>query len=231
MTGVQTCALPISLTWEFEGKKYFHERVTATQQTAFSWVAQMRGWLPNPIGGIFWYGLDDANLTVHVPFYAAAMTSVPYTHSEDNGDILTYTETSAFWAFQRVSHFAYLFYSSTIGDIRKKQNDYRDKYEAFIPAIDAGAKVLYEKDPELAAKFLTEFSHNTAINLVKDWREFSNFLLVKYLDGNVKQEKDGEFLRNPWGFPRSPKHPDYPEEWKRNVIDETGDKFLQPNQK
>lgn len=219
------------LTWEFEGKKYFHERVTATQQTAFSWVAQMRSWLPNPIGGIFWYGLDDANLTVHVPFYAAAMNSVPFTHSENNGDILTYTETSAFWAFQRVSHFAYLFYSSTIGDIRKKQNEYRDRYEAFIPAMDAGAQVLYDKDPELAKKFLSEFSHNTAINLVNDWREFSNFLLVKYLDGNVKQEKDGQFLRNPWGFPRSPKHPDYPEDWKRNVIDETGDKFLQPNQK
>jgi dipeptidase len=218
------------MTWEFEGKKYFHERTTATQQTAFSWIAQMRSWLPNPIGGIFWYGLDDANLTVHVPFYAAALTSVPFSHSENNGDILTYSETSAFWVFQRVSHFAYLFYDRAIIDIRNKQNELRDKFEAFVPAIDEAAKILYEKDPSMAAQFLTEFSNNTAINTVNQWRDLGNFLLVKYLDGNVKQEENGEFLRNPWGFPKSPKHPNYPDSWRRNLIEQTGDKFLQPNQ-
>lgn len=217
------------MTWEFDGKKYFHERTTATQQTAFSWVAQMRSWMPNPIGGIFWYGLDDANLTVHVPFYAG-ITNVPFTHSEQNGDILTYSETSAFWTFQRVSHMAYLFYDRVIVDLRKKQNEYRTKYESYVEAIDAGALKLYEKDPLLARQFLTDFSNTTATNLVNDWRNFGNFLLVKYLDGNVKQEQNGEFLRNSWGFPRSPKHPNYPEGWRKNLIERTGDKFLQPGQ-
>jgi dipeptidase len=217
------------MTWEYEGKKFFHERTTATQQTAFSWVAQMRGWLPDPIGGIFWYGLDDANLSVHVPFYAG-MTHVPFSHSEENGDILTYSETSAFWTFQRVSHFAYLFYDRAIIDIRKKQNELRDRYEAMVPAIDAAAEVLFNQNPELVADFLTEFSHNTASQLVNDWRNLGNFLLVKYLDGNVKQEKDGEFLRNPWGFPLSPKHPNYSDDWKKVIIEGTGDKFLVPNQ-
>ncbi len=215
------------LTWEFEGKKYFHERTTATQQTAFSWVAQMRSWLPDPIGGIFWYGLDDANLSLHVPFYMG-MNSVPFSHSEHNGDILTYTETSAFWVFQRVSHFAYLFYDRAIVDIRKKQHEYRDKFEASIPAIDAAAKILYESNPAFAADFLNDFSHNAATNVVNDWRTLGNFLLVKYLDGNVKQEKDGEFLRNDWGFPKSPHHPNYPDSWKKTIIEETGDKFLEP---
>lgn len=218
------------MTWEFEGKKYFHERTTATQQTAFSWVAQLRNWLPNPIGGIFWYGLDDANLSLHVPFYSG-ITHVPYTHSEDNGDILTYSETAAFWVFQRVSHFAYLFYDRAIVDIRKKQNELRDKFEAFVPAIDAAAAMLYKQDPARAEQFLTEFSHNTAINTVNEWRDLGNFLLVKYLDGNVKQEENGQFLRNPWGFPKSPRHPHYPDGWKKNLIEQTGDKFLQPNQK
>lgn len=217
------------MTWEFDGKNYFHERTTATQQTAFSWVAQMRSWLPNAIGGIFWYGLDDANLSVHAPFYAG-MIDVPYSHSEENGDLLTYSETSAFWVFQRVSHFAYLFYDRAIVDIRKKQNELRDRYEAMIPAIDAAAKVLYESNPDLAKEFLNDFSHNTSAQLVDEWRDLGNFLLVKYLDGNVKQEKDGEFLRNEWGFPLNPKHPNYPDEWKRNLIKETGDKFLVPNQ-
>lgn len=215
------------LTWAFEGKKYFNERTTATQQTAFSWVAQMRSWLPNPIGGIFWYGLDDANLSLHVPFYTG-MTHVPFSHSEENGDILTYSESSAFWVFQRVSHFAYLFYDRAIVDIRKTQKEYRDKFEASIPAIDAAAKILYDNKPELASEFLTTFSHNAANSVVNDWRDLGNFLLVKYLDGNVKQEKDGEFLRNEWGFPKSPGHPGYPDSWKKILIEETGDKLMVP---
>jgi len=218
------------MTWEYNGKKYFHERTTATQQTAFSWVAQMRSWLPNPVGGIFWYGLDDANFTVHVPFYAAGMTHVPFTHSEENGDILTYSETAAFWAFQRVSHLGYLFYDRAIVDIRKKQTELRDKFEAFTPAIDEAAMLLHKQNPALAVEFLTDYSHNAAKNTVAEWKELSNFLLIKYLDGNIKQEENGKFLRNEWGFPKSPKNRDYPDSWKESLIKETEDKFLQPNQ-
>ena len=213
------------MTWELDGKQYFHERTTSTQQTAFSWVAQMRSWLPDAIGGIFWYGLDDCNLSLHVPFYAG-MTHVPFSHQEGNGDIITYSETSAFWAFQRVSHFAYLSYDRAIVDIRKKQNEYRDKFEASIPAIDAAAKMLHETNPELAAEFLTTFSHNAASSVVNDWKDLSNFLLVKYLDGNVKQEKDGEFLRNDWDYPQGPSYPGYPDSWKKIIIQETGEQFL-----
>jgi hypothetical protein len=99
-----------------------------------------------------------------------------------------------------------------------------------VPAIDAAAKVLYENDPQLASNFLTEFSHCTAKQLVNEWRDLGNFLLVKYLDGNVKQEKNGEFLRNEWGFPKNPSNPEYPDAWKEALIEQTGEKFLQPNQ-
>ncbi len=217
------------MTWKHDGKKYFHERTTATQQTAFSWVAQMRSWLPNPIGGIFWYGLDDANHTVHAPFYCG-MTHVPQTYAEGNGDMLTYADNAAFWVFNRVTHFSYLFYDRVIVDIRKKQQEYAAKFEAFVPAIDVGAMKLYNEDPEKAVQFITEFSHSMANNLVADWKNFGNFLLVKYLDGNMKPEENGEFLRNPYGLPVSPKHIDYPDEWKKVIIEKTGDKFLQPNQ-
>ena len=217
------------LTWKYEGKTYFNERVTVTQQSAFSWVAQIRNWLPNPIGGIFWYGVDDAGSSVHVPFYCG-ITSVPYSFSEENGDILTYSDDAAFWVFNRVAHTAYLFYDRAIVDIRKAQQEFEERFETMVPAIDAGAQELYKKNPQLALQFLTEFSHSSANNVVNQWRDLGNFLLVKYLDGNVKHEKDGEFLRNPWGFPLSPKHPDYPESWKKNVIEKTGDHFLQPDQ-
>lgn len=215
------------LTWEYDGKTWFNERVTATQQTAFSWVAQARNWLPNPVGGIFWYGLDDAGLTVHAPFYCG-MTSVPHSHAQGNGDILTYSDDAAFWVFNRVSHTAYLFYDRAIVDIRKKQEEFETRHQTYIPAIDAGAMLLYAKDPLMASEFLTMFSHNAANTLVNEWRDLGNFLLVKYLDGNVKHEQDGRFLRNQHGFPRSPMHPDYPDHWKKRLIEETGDQFLMP---
>jgi dipeptidase len=215
------------LTWKYEDRTYFNERVTATQQTAFSWVAQMRQWLPDPIGGIFWYGLDDAGLTVHAPFYCG-MTHVPHAYAESTADLLTYSDQSAFWTFNRVSHFIYLFYDRAIVDVRKKQTELNERYAAFIPAIDAGALMLYEKDPQLAKAFLTDFSHHTASNLLEQWKELGNYLLVKYLDGNIKKEQDGRFLRNQWGFPASPKHPDYPDNWKKRLIEESGEQFLMP---
>jgi dipeptidase len=215
------------LTWKYEEKSYFNERVTATQQTAFSWVAQMRHWLPDPVGGIFWYGLDDAGLTMHTPFYCG-MTHVPHAYAEETADLLTYSDQSAFWVFNRVSHFIYLFYDRAIVDVRKKQAELAKQQDAFIPAIDAGAMLLYNQNPEMAREFVTVFSHNTANNLVEQWRDLGNFLLVKYLDGNIKKEQDGVFQRNQWGFPASPRHPDYPDSWKQKLIEETGDKFLVP---
>ncbi len=215
------------MTWKYNGKEYLHERVTATQQTAFSWVAQMRNWLPNPIGGLFWYGLDDANHTVHTPFYCG-ISSVPKAYAEGNGDILTYSDDAAFWIFNRVSHFSYLFYDRVINDIRKKQKQYTEKYDAFIPAIDQGAMSLYKENPKIAIDFITEFSHNMANTLTNDWSNFSNFLLVKYLDGNIKQEKDGIFIRTQYGFPKGLQQIDYPDNWKKTIIEQTGDKFLIP---
>ncbi|NCA80800.1 MAG: dipeptidase, partial [Sphingobacteriia bacterium] len=215
------------MTWKYNDKEYFHERVTATQQTAFSWVAQMRSFMPNPIGGIFWYGLDDANLSVHAPFYIGT-TSVPYAYQVGNGDILTYSETSAFWIFNRVSHTIYLFYNNAIEDVRKKQKSLSDKFVHYIKATDAAALAIYKENPEMAIQYLTEFSHNNANSMLAEWKEFGNYLLVKYLDGNIKQEKDGKFLRNQYDFPLSPKHPNYSDEWKKTIIESTGDKFLIP---
>lgn len=215
------------MTWKYNGNTYLNERTTATQQTAFSWVAQMRNWLPNPIGGIFWYGVDDANHTVHTPFYCG-ITSVPHSFAEGNGDILTYSDNAAFWVFNRVSHFSYLFYDRVIDEIRKKQQDYSNKYTNYIKAIDTGALSLYNINSEMATRFLTDFSHNMANQLVTDWKNFSNFLLVKYLDGNIKHEQEGEFSRTQYGFPAGLKQLEYPEHWKKTIVDQTGDKLLVP---
>lgn len=213
------------LTWSHEDSTYFHERVTATQQTGFSFIAQMRSWLPDAIGGINWFGVDDAGTTVYIPFYAS-IERIPYAFQEGHGDILSYSDDAAFWVFNRVAHFAYLFYNRVMPDIKAVQSELEDKFVNYVEATDAAALKLYEKDQQLAVDYLTDYSYNMAEMTVKRWKNLSEFLLVKYLDGNMKQEKDGEFLRNPWGYPQPPKFPGYPDADKKRLIEETGDKFL-----
>ncbi|HPN22666.1 MAG TPA: C69 family dipeptidase, partial [Tenuifilaceae bacterium] len=215
------------LNYKVEGKTYFHERVTATQQTGFSFIAQMRSWLPNPIGGIFWFGVDDAASTVYVPIYCG-ISRIPECYAEGNGDMLKYSPTSAFWIFSRVAHFAYYRYDLIMQDIQKVQKELETKFALYTPAIDAAALKLWETNQNLAVQFLTDYSVNTANATVNRWEELSNWLLVKYIDGNVKKEKDGEFIRNPWGYPVSPSQPGYKEEFLKNIIQETGDKFAEP---
>lgn len=218
------------LTWKYDGKTYLNERTTATQQTGFSFVAQMRSWLPNPIGGIFWFGVDDASSTVYVPIYCA-INHVPESYAEGNGDMLTYSPTSAFWVFNRVANFAYLRYDLIIPDIQKVQSELETKFASYTSAIDAAALKLWETNPKVANEFLTDYSVNMANNTVQRWQELSSWLLVKYIDGNIKKETEGKFTRNPWGFPVSPSQPGYPDSWKKTVIDEAGDKLLVPEGK
>ena len=213
------------LTWEYDDKEYFNERVTVTQQTGFSFIAQMRSWLPDPIGGIFWFGVDDAGSCVYVPFYCG-IKHTPKSWAEGYGEILTYKNDAAFWVFNRVAHFIYLFYDRVYDDLRKHQSYLENKFFDYNPAIDMAAKSLYEKDPDLARDFLTDYSVNMAEYVVDYWQDFGNFLLVKYMDGNIKHEKDGEFLRNPYGYPKPPMWPGYSDRWKENLIKETGEQFL-----
>lgn len=213
------------LTFKYDGKEYLNERVTVTQQTGFSFVAQMRSWLPDAIGGIYWLGVDDAGSCVYTPFYVG-ITKPAEKWAEGYGDILTYKDDAAFWVFNRLAHFKYLFYNRVMPEIEKRQSFLENKHVEDVGIIDESALKLYKQSPEKAAELLTEFSCNTANSLVDYWKEFNNFLLVKYLDGNIKPEENGEFLRNPWGFPKKIIWHGYSDEWKKNLIEDTGDKFL-----
>jgi len=215
------------LTWKLDSLEYFHERATVTQQTGFSYIAQMRNWLPGPIGGIIWFGVDDAGTSVYVPFYCGIHT-VPKSWSEGYGDILTYVDDAAFWVFNRVAHFSYLFYNRVMPDVKKVQQELENEFRNEIPEMDNSALKLWETNPVEARNFLTVYSAEAGELTIKKWQELGNFLLVKYLDGNVKQEKDGKFLRNSWGYPLSPKHPGYPEEFNKAIIQETGTRFVYP---
>ncbi|MBP5573360.1 MAG: C69 family dipeptidase [Bacteroidales bacterium] len=212
------------LYWNYDGKPYFNERSIEVFQTGFSFIAQCRSWLPNPIGGIIWFGVDDTNSTVYTPFYCS-ITEVPVEYRVGNGDMLTYSDNAAFWVFNRLAHFKYLYYNRVIEDIQAKQKELEDGYQGLISQIDAKALKLYAKDPEQAIQQLTNFCCQAGANTVARWKELDNYLLVKYLDSNIKQEENGKFKRNGYGYPAKPQQPGYPDSWKKAVIEATGNRF------
>lgn len=220
------------LEWKVSGvenaPQYCNERTVATQQTGFVFVAECRNWLPDPVGGIFWFGVDDAATTVFNPMYCG-ITAIPECFKVGNGDMLTYSPTSAFWLFNQVANFCYTRYDLISADAQKVQNQLETNYIAKTDSIDAEALKLSAKDVNLAKEYLTSYSGKMAQNTFNKWKSLSEYLLVKYIDGNIKKEKDGKFERNRWGNPVMPLQPGYSDAWKKSVIQETGDKLLEPS--
>jgi dipeptidase len=216
------------LTWEYDGKMYVNERATATQQTGFSFVAECRPMKPDWLGGILWFGIDDAAASTYVPMYCG-MTRVPESYAVGNGDLLTYSETAAFWAFSFVSNFSYLRYNVMMEDVRKVQSELEEKFITEVAAIDAAAQVLNETNPDLAREFVTNYSVNMGDYTVQRYKELGQFLLVKYIDGNIKMEEDGVFLRSEDGYPLGPNQPGYSDQWKGIVVKDAGKNLKMPN--
>lgn len=211
------------LTFKVDSVEYVNERAISTQQTGFSFVSQSRSWLPDPIGGILWFGVDDTYSTCYVPMYCG-ITEIPECFKVGNGDLLTYSETAAFWTFNTVSNFAYLRYDAMIPDVQKVQKSLEDKFVAYTPTIDMAADSLWKAGKEEEAlKFLTDYSVNQANGMTDEWKKLSQYLVVKFIDGNVKKEKDGQFERTETGMPANPLQPGYPEWWKKVIVEGTGD--------
>ena len=211
------------LTWEVDSVEYCNERAISTQQTGFSFVAQSRKTLPNPIGGILWFGVDDTYSTCYIPMYCG-ITEVPETFAVGNGDMVTYSETSAFWTFNLVSNLAYLRYSDMIKDVQKVQHELEANFMENTIAVDMAALTLWNNNKrDQAIKFLTGYSVNAGNNTVERWKELGNFLLVKYKDGNIMKEENGKFIRTETGMPPGPDQPGYPQQWYRSVVKQTGE--------
>ncbi len=198
------------LTWKVDETTYINERATSTQQTGFSFVAQMRSWLPDPIGGVFWFGVDDTYSTVYVPMYCG-INAVPRSYEQGNGSLYDFTWDSAFWVFNWVANFAYSRYSDMIKDIQMVQREMEGNFLLNQPEIEKAALDLYKRAPQLAIGYLTDYSVNQGNMVVERWRKLGEFLLVKYLDGNVKTPD------------KKVTHPGYPESWYRRIVEDNGE--------
>lgn len=212
------------LTYEVDSVAYCNERPIATQQTGFSFIAQMRSWLPSPIGGILWFGIDDAAQTVYYPFYSGH-NKVPHEMEVGNGDLLTYSETSAFWTHNLVSNMVYTRYSDKIKDLQKVQQMLEDKFESNQPQVENKAQELFNNSNDEAVTYLTNYTNKLVEDGMTEWKKLSQYLLVKYIDGVVKPEDNGQFKRNEHGQPASPIRTGYSEEFYKKVIEQTGDKY------
>ena len=205
------------MSFKVDGKEYVHERATATQQTGFTFVAQCRNWLPDEIGGILWFGVDDAASSVYFPMYSAS-TEVPFAFAVGNGSMMEFTNKAAFWVFNQVTNFAYTRYNLIHPEIRAKQVALEKQYVDFVQMIDAGAKEMLAQNKEAAIKFITDFSCRTGNHLVDTWRDFYGYLFCTFMDGNVKTAIPGE--KNP-----KVEQPALPEWYLRMIIEQTGKKL------
>lgn len=209
------------MSFKVDGKNYINERAIATQQTGFVLVAQMRNWLPDAIGGILWFAVDDANTALFTPQYCSILRT-PECYRVGNGDMMHFSWTSAFWVHNWVANMAYARYTPMMQDIRPTQINMENSFEAQVAAIDKQALALYKSNPERLRQFLTDFSCTTADNATAQWKRLGEYLLVKYMDGNMKKEENGQFKTNGYGLSEMPHFPGYDEEYYRNIATSTG---------
>lgn len=204
-----------------DGQTYTHERAIATQQTGFSFVADMNAARPDAMRGILWFGVDDANTCVYVPVFNSTDT-VPRCLDGATADLLTLDWNSMFWVNNYVANQAYNRYSQMIGDIRSVQSQLENEA---VAAVDNAIAAVPAMSPAEAADMLRDLTVNTAEGATARYKQLGDYLFVKYLDGNIKKEADGQFLRNPNGMPVQPVFGGYNDRYFRSITTENGDRF------
>ncbi|AKI99584.1 Putative dipeptidase [Archangium gephyra] len=205
------------MTWEVDGKKYFHERAISTQQTGFSFVAQMRSWMPAPVGGVLWFGVDDTSTTVYTPMYAGIRTA-PRNFATGVANRGQFSWDSSFWVFNWVSNQAYARWSDMSVDVHKTQGELEGQFLADQADIEKAAMELYKSSPEQARTYLTAYSTQQGEKVHTRWRKLGEQLLVKYIDGNVRDEQGRV------------NHPKYPDSWYRHIVRDTGTRQALPEE-
>ncbi|MBR4996995.1 MAG: C69 family dipeptidase [Bacteroidaceae bacterium] len=216
---------PSPLSFKVDDKSYFNERPISTQQTAFTFVSQMRSELPNAIGGVLWFGTDDANMAVFTPVYCCTNV-VPECYKREMADAVTFSEKSAFWMFNMVSNMVYPRYSALIGDLKKVQQDCEEAFAQNQATVEAKAMELYNDNPPKAVAMLTKYTDETAMSTMAAWGNLAKFLIVKHNDMVVKPEENGVFKRTETGEGVSPVRNGYPAHFNRRIAESTGDRYM-----
>lgn len=220
---------PTPLTYKVDGKEYFNERPTSTQQTAFSYVAQLRSWLPRQIGGVLWFGNDDGNMVAYTPVYCGN-TSQPECYNTKGADAVTFSMKNAFWVCNWVSNMVYPRYSLMFGSLKSVRDSLETSYFSAQAEIERKAMVLYDENPSLAIDFLTDYSIDKAQQMIDRWRQLGAYLIVKYNDMAIKPDEDGRFIRTETGLGATVERPGFPENVAREIVKSSGDRYAVPEE-
>ena len=214
---------PTPLTFTVDGKQYFNERPISTQQTAFTFVSQLRSWLPREIGGVLWFGNDDANMVAYTPVYCGN-TVQPACYNTKGADAVTFSSDNAFWLCNMVSNMVYPRYSQLFPELKAVRDSLETSYFANQTSIEKQAADLYQTDKAAALKLLNNYSNAKADEMLASWKRLATRIIVKYNDMAVKKEKDGKLLQ-------SVTRPGYPASFGRKLVKETGDWYAVPVEK
>lgn len=214
---------PTPLTFTVDGKQYFNERPISTQQTAFTFVSQLRSWLPREIGGVLWFGNDDANMVAYTPVYCGN-TVQPACYNTKGADAVTFSSDNAFWLCNMVSNMVYPRYSQLFPELKAVRDSLETSYFANQTSIEKQAADLYKTDKAAALKLLNNYSNTKADEMLVSWKRLATRIIVKYNDMAVKKEKDGKLLQ-------SVTRPGYPASFGRKLVKETGDWYAVPVEK
>lgn len=221
---------PTPLIFSCNGKKYFNERPVSTQQTAFSFVSQMRDWLPRQIGGILWFGNDDGNMVAYTPIYCGN-TVQPECYNTPGADAVTFSMNNAYWVCNWVSNMVYPRYSLMFPSLKQVRDSLEQNYFANQKEIESKALELYSSDRAEALKFLNNYSNKKAQQMLSRWKDLAFYLIVKYNDMIVKPDANGQFQRTPEGLGANVSRPGFPESFRKRLVEETGSKYEYPTNK
>lgn len=212
---------PTPLFYEVDGKKCFNERPTSTQQTAFSYVSQMRGWLPREIGGVLWFGNDDGNMVAYTPVYCGN-TVQPKCYNTPGADAVTFSMDNAFWVCNWVSNMVYPRYSLMFPSLKAVRDSLEQSYFAAQKSVEDKAVALYKDNPHAAIKYLNDYSNAKAAQMLSRWQRLAYYLIVKYNDMAVKPEVNGQFKRTPEGTGARVERPGFPQPFRKKLYQQAG---------
>lgn len=220
---------PTPLYYEVNDKKYFNERPTSTQQTGFSYVSQMRSWLPRQVGGVLWFGNDDGNMVAYTPIYCGN-TVPPECYDTPGADAVTFSMKNAYWVCNWVSNMVYPRYSLMFPSLKSVRDSLDQSYFAQQAEVEARAVELCKTSEEEAVKYLNTYSNTKAQQMLERWKELAFYLIVKYNDMAVKPDQNGKFLRTKEGLGATVKRVGSSAAFQKKLAETTGDKFLVPTE-
>lgn len=220
---------PTPLSFKVDGKEYFNERPTSTQQTGFSYIAQLRGWLPRQIGGILWFGNDDGNMVAYTPVYCSAIRQ-PECYNTPGADAVTFSDKNAFWVCNWVSNMVYPRYSSMFPSLKAVRDSLEQSYFKEVPIVDLKAQQLLASSEKQAVDYLTDYTCKKGDEMICRWRQLAIYLIVKFNDMAEKKEVNGRFEVTPEGVSKVVR-PGYPEATARKIAEQTGDRYVVPDWK